>query len=93
MAACNVPGFMGDHADHLIGVVRGNQQAGVDKNLLSAGDKGIERGIINQVYAHRRGFQAGDCEQWCPEQTDGILDLRIADKADLSRLGGTGPRQ
>ena len=82
MAAGYVAGFMGDDANHLICVVRGGQQAGIDKYLLPAGDKGVEGGVIYQVYAHRRRLQACDGKEWCAEEANGTLDLRIADKTE-----------
>ena len=87
MAAGDVAGFVCQDADDFIGVARGDEQPCVDKNSLPAGHKGIKGRVLNQVYPHGRGFKSGNREQWCPEQTNGILNLRVADKGKLSRLG------
>ena len=47
MAARNMTSFVGQNANHLIGVVRRNQQSRIQKDALAVGDKGVYCWILN----------------------------------------------
>ena len=64
MAAGNVTGFVGDNADDLLGALGLRQQAGIDKQPLSAGDEGIKGVVIDQVNLDRRRIKVGGEENW-----------------------------
>jgi len=76
-----VAGFVGDHADHLTGVLGGEDQPGVDENPLAAADEGVERRILNQTDFNHRGVEAGRGENWFGELADDMFGFRVADKA------------
>ena len=85
-----MPGFVGDHADHLLRIVGPHQQAGVDEYALAAGDKGIETRIVDQDDVNRAGAQAGRLKQGGGIGANCVLDLGVADYVAPLRLGGPG---
>src|SRR3546814_6118488 len=64
VAAGDVAGFVGDHPDHLAGVLGLDQQPRIDEHVEAAGDKGVERAVIYEVQRDPLGAQPGRLEQW-----------------------------
>lgn len=81
MAAGDVAGFVRDHADDLSGVLGAHDQAGIDEQVLSASNEGIQRTVMHQKDVDGLRRQAGGVEQWRAIGPDGIFDLRVADEA------------
>ena len=63
MAAGDMAGLMGDHADDLAGMFSLHQQAGVDEQPLPAGDKGIQARILDDMDTDVGRFQPRGLEQ------------------------------
>lgn len=85
VAADDVTGLVGDHADHLIGVGRRHQEAGVEEDALAAGDKGVDPRIVDEVNVDRLGIEAARAEKWRSVGADDIFDLGVADEACVGR--------
>jgi hypothetical protein len=79
MTAGDMAGFVRDDAAHLSGAGRLHQQPGEQEQPLSAGDEGVERGIVDDVDGDGVVLQAGRFEQGAGVGADGIFDFRVAD--------------
>ncbi len=95
--ALDVTRLVGDHADDLAGVVAPHQQARVQVHVQAVGDERVERAIVDEMDADRRGIERRGREKWRREGPDGSLDLGVADEADRSplrlRARGERPRE
>ena len=49
MTAGNMAGFVRDHAEQLFRCLRRHQQAGMEEDVLTAGDEGIQRIVIDEI--------------------------------------------
>ena len=80
-------------ADELIGALAAHDGTAVHEQVLAAGDEGVERGIVDDVDMHRFRVEARDMRDWRRVSADDILDLGIAQQADVLRAGLSGQRQ
>jgi len=79
MAAGDVTGFVGEHADDLRGVSTLHDETGVDEKILPAGDEGVEGIVLDDIYVDRVLVQTGGREQGGGKGPYGILGFRITD--------------
>jgi hypothetical protein len=82
-----VAGLVRDHAHHLERIPAAHQQAGIDENVHSAGDEGVQAGVVDQIDRDRRGIEPRGVEQWRGVDSDDMFDLRIAEQAHAALLG------
>ncbi len=87
MTAGDMAGFVGDHADQLIGRLDPEQEAGEQEDPLAAGDEGIQLVVVDQVDPDRARVQPGGPEHWRRVQTNGMFDLRVPDDRETAPLG------
>src|SRR6266849_6647077 len=82
MAAGDMAGLVGGDADDLIWTLAADQQPGMEEEVLSAGDEGVQSRIIHEVDADHRRVEAGHCENWRHELPNGSFDLGVANETD-----------
>ena len=80
MAAGDVAGFVGDDADDLQRIVRLFQHAGIDEDILAAGDEGVQLRAVDQDDVDIVGVQAGGDPDRGAEGSQRLLDLCIAEE-------------
>ena len=83
MAAGDVAGLVRHDADELVGRLAAQEGAGVEEQVLAAGDEGIERRIVDDVDMHRLRVEAGDSQDRRPPGADDAFDLRVANERQL----------
>ena len=94
MAAGDVAGLVGHHADQLVGRFGLENQAGVDEQLLAAGREGVELRIGHQMDLHRPGIEPRGREHRIGVVVQDRLDLGVANDRDAAiGQGVTGGRQ
>ena len=62
MAAGDVAGLVGEHADHFVGRLGLRQKPGMDEDALAAGDERVDARIVDQIDVHRAGIEPGRLE-------------------------------
>jgi len=58
MPTCNMTGFVGQNAHKFVNIVRGKDKARMEKDILAAGNKGVDRLISKQIHMNRLWRQA-----------------------------------
>jgi len=83
---------MRQHADHLIGRVGLQQQAGIDEDALPARHEGVDLTVVQHIDGHRLGIDPRRLEDRPGVEAQQALDLGIADEGRrlLPRLLGIG---
>ena len=84
MAARDVPDLVRDHAGQLARVLRAHQEAGVEEQVHAAGDEGVQLIVLDDVDLDRIAPQSGRLKDRPGQLAQGVLDLGVADQANLS---------
>jgi hypothetical protein len=85
MAACDVAGFMRDHADQLVGRLRQEDRARVDEHIPAIDNEGVKARIVDQMHLDviaRHARRAKNRHRVVGDQSFG---LGVADQAQLLR--------
>jgi hypothetical protein len=90
MAARYMACFMGDHADHLIGLFQPHDRAGIDKYVLPFGHESVERRIVNDVHPDSGGIETGSGYNGVDVRPDNRLGLGIPDQGNTLGIGWLG---
>jgi hypothetical protein len=88
VSAGDVAGLVRQDANNLVGVLRFEDEARVDEDVLPAGDKGVNRWIVDNIDVDVSGIEARRLEQRIGVDAQRVLDLRVADQR--LRCGGAG---
>ena len=78
MTAGDMAGLVRDDPEQLVRVFRPQDQAAVDKDRLSAGDKRVELAVLNKIDADIVGLEPGGPPDRARDDLDVVLDLGIA---------------
>ena len=85
VAAFDMAGLVGDDADQLSRCVGLQNEAGVQVDILSACNEGVERWIIQDEKLHIFRTKICRFQNRVREITENVLNLRVADKALSTR--------
>ena len=85
VAALDMADLVGEHADDLARLLGRGQHAGGEEEIGSAGDEGVDAGIVDDMQPHRAVVEARCLQQWRGIGADGSLDLGVADERHALR--------
>ena len=91
VAAGDVAELVGDHRADLVDRVELGQEAGMDEDVLAAGDEGVGVAVLDDVDADARRVEAGGAEERPGGALQRVLDLGVADQRQ--RRGRPGGEQ
>ena len=77
MAAGNVAGLVGEHADHLVRRLRLHQRAGIDEDAPAVGDEGVEGAAVDDHDLDVLLRQPGRLQERLGVVAQQLLDLRV----------------
>ena len=80
MAAGDVAGFVREHADNLVGIFSRQDEAGVDEDVLTAGDERVHARIVDDVNFYVVRIEARGFEQRVRIDAQRVFDLGVADE-------------
>ena len=80
-----IGGLVGQDADHHAGILRLQQQAGIDEDMPAARDEGVESAAVDDMDPHLGAGDADRSENRCAVSADRALDLGIPDQRQALR--------
>ena len=91
MAAGDMAGFVGEHADDLVRRLGVHERADIDEDLLPVGHEGVEGAVVDEDDLGRLGVDAGGAEDRRRIVAQELLGLGVAhDREPSARLACAG---
>ena len=91
MPADDMPGLVRQHPDQLIRRLRLFDQAGIEEDRLSAGDKRVQLVVGSEVDFHIGGIETGGAPDRGSERADIVFDLGVADDVQTTSAAALRP--